>query len=408
MNTLLILGMTIGAGYLFGELVTKVGLPRVSGYILAGLALNPRITGVVPAAFVDGSDGITSFALAILTFAVGGTLALGPLRDLGKKILLLALGEAELSALLVILGGLAILPFLLPGEGGFLDTIVPLALMLGALASPTDPSATLAVIHQYRAKGMVSFSIMAAAALDDALGIINFSIATVIAAALITHSSGEIGAVFEPFLTIGGALALGAAAGLAFHFVPRWLKAEAEGLLLVLVFGLLALIYGLSTLLGLDPLLATMGMGIVVVNFTRDRDRIFRLIEEYIEPFVFVMFFTISGMLLDIGILLRYFPIVLLFVVFRSVGKLGGAYLGASLGGAAPQVRRFAGWGLIPQGGIVIGLALLLQRDPAFAPVSQILLNVIIGATVLHELIGPLTAKIAIVKSGEIPKASAP
>jgi len=119
------------------------------------------------------------------------------------------------------------------------------------------------------------------------------------------------------------------------------------------------------------------------------------------------MFFTISGMLLDVGVLLRYFPIVLLFVVFRSAGKLGGAYLGASLGRAAPQVRKFAGWGLIPQGGIVIGLALLLQRDPAFAAVGPILLNVIIGATVLHELIGPLAAKLAIVRSGEIPKTSA-
>ena len=99
---------------------------------------------------------------------------------------------------------------------------------------------------------------------------------------------------------------------------------------------------------------------------------------------------------------------VVLFVLFRSAGKLGGAYLGATLGHASPNVRRYTGWGLIPQGGIVIGLALILQRNPAFSDLSSILLNVVIGATVIHELIGPLTAKMALVRAGEIDLRSTP
>ena len=191
---------------------------RVSGYIIAGLGLNPNLTGFIPLAFVDNTDSITSLALALLTFAVGGTLAFGPLRELGKKILLIAFGEAQLSALLVILGCLATFPFLLPPTGTFMTTIVPLAVLLGSLASPTDPSATLAVIHQYKAKGLVSFSIMASAAVDDALGILNFSFGTMIATILITHSSGGMGAFIEPLVAIGGAIAVGIAAGLLFHF----------------------------------------------------------------------------------------------------------------------------------------------------------------------------------------------
>ena len=116
---------------------------------------------------------------------------------------------------------------------------------------------------------------------------------------------------------------------------------------------------------------------------------------------MFIVFFTVSGMLLDVRVLFQYLPVVLLFVVFRSVGKLAGTYLGARLGRASRAVRRYAGWGLIPQGGIVIGLALLARQEPALAPISHILLNVIIGATVIHELIGPLMAKLAITKSGE-------
>ncbi len=406
MNTLLIVGTIIGAGYLLGELASKVGLPRVSGYILAGLALNPGVTGVVSRDFVQGTDAVTSVALAILTFAVGGTLAIAPLKELGRGIIMIALGEAELAALFVILGSMIVLPFFLDKGAGFITMVVPLAVLLGALASPTDPSATLAVIHQYKAKGQVSFSIMAAAALDDAIGIINFSVGMVIASFLIAHghhvAGGGISALIKPVIEIGGALVLGVVSGLGFHYIPRLLRAESDGLLLVLIIGLLTLCYGLATAFGLDQLLATMTMGMAVVNFKASRDRIFRLLEEYIEPLVFVLFFTISGMLLDVAVLFRYFPLVLFFVLFRTAGKLTGAYLGATIGRAPQAVRRYTGFGLIPQGGIVIGLALILQREEGFADLSSILLSVVIGATVLHELIGPLTAKLAIQKAGEI------
>jgi len=405
-NTLLIIGTIIGAGYLLGELVNKVGLPRVSGYILAGLLLNPGVTGAVSLDFVRGTESVTSVALAILTFAVGGTLAIAPLKELGRGIILIALGEAELAALFVVLGSIVVLPFFLEEGAGFITMVVPLAVLLGALASPTDPSATLAVIHQYKAKGQVSFSIMAAAALDDAIGIINFSVGMVIASFLVAHGhaieGGGISALIDPIIEIGGAIGLGAVSGLGFHYIPRLLRAESDGLLLVLIVGLLTLCYGLATAFGLDQLLATMTMGMAVVNFKASRDRIFRLLEDYIEPLVFVLFFTISGMLLDIQVLFRYFPLVLFFVLFRSAGKLTGAYLGATLGRAPRAVRRYTGFGLIPQGGIVIGLALVLQREAAFVDLSNILLSVVIGATVLHELIGPLTSKLAIQKAGEI------
>ena len=406
MNGLLATGLAIMLGYIMGEVAKKIGLPRVSGYIIAGLMLNPRITGAVSTAFVDSMGTVTDLSLAILTFAIGGTLAFGPVKELGKKILFIALGEAQLSAFLVAAGCMAILPFLLHDSGGFLTTIAPLSLLLGALASPTDPSATLAVVRQYKAKGMVTFSIMAAAALDDALGILNYSLAVVVAIVLTTHHIEGVSVILEPLLDIGGALALGALTGFAFRHQPKWLRGENDGLEIALLLGTLGLCYGTAAALGLDQLLATMAMGITVVNIgsQQDRHRVFVLLEESVEPIIFIVFFTVSGMLLDVGVLFQYLPVVLLFVVFRSVGKLGGAYLGGRLGKASPEVRKYAGWGLIPQGGIVIGLALLVQQEAALEPISLILLNVIIGATVIHELIGPLAAKIAIMKAGEATK----
>jgi len=404
LNGLLATGVAIILGYIAGEIAKKAGLPRVSGYILAGLVLNPRISGFVSVQFVNSMDTTIEMSLATLTFAIGGTLAFGPLRELGKKVVLIAFGEAQISALVVTLGFLATLPFLLGESGHFLAIVAPLAILLGSLASPTDPSATLAVVRQYKAKGMVTFSIMASSAIDDALGILNYSLGSVLAIALVTHHLEGVATLLEPLIAIGGAIALGAVSGLVLRYIPRWLRGDNDGLQIALLLGLLGTCYGVSALLQLDQLLATMAMGVTVVNLgsRQERHRVFLLMEEAVEPVIFIVFFTVSGMLLDVAVLLQFWPIVLLFVLLRSIGKLAGAYLGARIGGASAAMRKYVGWGLIPQGGIVIGLALLLQREPALSSISDILLNVVIGATVIHELIGPLTAKLAIAKAGEI------
>ncbi len=405
MNTLLLVGIIIGAGFTLGEVAERLNLPRVTGYIIAGVFLNPRVFHFVPAGFMHGVDPIINVALCVLTFEVGGTLALAPLRELGKGIVYIALGEASFAALAVAVGTAITLPFLvhLPGRS-FIIAYLPIALMLGALGSPTDPSATLAVIHQYKARGPVSFSIMGVAALDDAFGIISFSMAGIIVTALTAHSVLHASAVLEPLLDIGGAILVGVLAGAAFYFLSRMLHRLPEGFSIVLVLGILTLSYGLASFFDVDELLTTMTVGITVVNIGRERDRIFRLLEDYIEPIVFVLFFTISGMYLDFDILFRFSHLVALFVIFRAVGKLSGAYVGASLARTPTAVRRYTGLGLIPQGGIVIGLALLARQETGPSVMSDILVSVIIGATIIHELIGPLVSKFALYKAGEIPQ----
>ncbi len=405
MDPLLTVGMVLALGLLLGESAQRLGFPRVAGYIVAGILLNPKITGVVPVDFLSGTDPIVNAALAIITFEVGGTLAIGPLRELGRGIVFLALGEAELAAVAILAGSILVLPFLvhLPLGTGFAAAI-PLALLLGALGSPTDPSATLAVIHQYRAKGMVSFSVMGAAAFDDALGIINFSVATAVAGILVSHSGTSAFTFLEPFLVILGSIALGVALGFLYHGVVRLLGGSEDGILIALAVTLLLLGYGLATALRFDQLLVTMAVGITVVNLRRTRPRIFQLLERHVEPLVFLLFFTLSGMYLDFAVLIRHLPVVLLFVAFRTAGKLGGAYLGATLGRAPHPVRRYTGWGLIPQGGIVIGLALTIKAIPELSQLADVLVNVIIGATVIHELVGPFAAKFALQQAGELPR----
>jgi len=404
MQPILIIGIILTSGFLMGEIASRIKLPKVTGYIIAGIILNPELFHVIPQTFSENTDVITNISLAFITFSVGGTLLLSKLKYLGKTISLITVFEAEFAFLIVTIGSLIVTPWLLPlDHAGWLTVFIPISLLFGVLASPTDPSATLAVAHEFNAKGDVTSTIMGVAAFDDAIGIFNYSIVIVAAGVLIRHQGFEFyTSVASPIIQIFGAIGVGTLFGLIFNQITRWIKRESEGIFIVILLGLLLVCFGLAKTFNFDELLATMIMGVVVVNFNSNHQKIFKILERYTEQLVFVLFFTISGMQLKFDVLADYYWLVLFFVLFRSAGKFTGTYVGAILSKASPRVKKYTAGGLIPQGGIVIGLALLIKQNPTFDQFSDILLSIIIGATVIHELIGPVIAEYSLKKAGEL------
>jgi Kef-type K+ transport system membrane component KefB len=276
---------------------------------------------------------------------------------------------------------------------------------MGALASPTDPSAMLAVTHEYKALGDVTSTIMGVAALDDVTGIMNFSVAVVLAQAMVLHEHFSVAVtVLRPVGIIFGAIGLGALFGAIFLLVMRLIYREGEGFMIVAVFALTTLCYGAARLLQVEELLSTMTMGVIVVNFSPIRDAIFSVLERYTEELVFVIFFTLSGMYLNFSVLGTSLVLVLFFIIFRFAGKFVGVYLGARLADAPQKVRRYTAGGLIPQGGIVIGLALLVKANTAFHQISDVIVSIIIGACVIHELAGPILARFSLSRAQELHK----
>ncbi|MBW2130198.1 MAG: cation:proton antiporter [Deltaproteobacteria bacterium] len=404
MNSMMTLGVVLSVGFVFGEIASKFKLPRVTGYILGGIFLNPRILPLIPGEFIKYTDLATDLSLSFITFSVGASLFFPRIRQLGKTILLITFFEAE-CALLFVAGGFLALNYAL---GPWLHLSSPtmfiaLSLLLASLASPTDPSATLAVAHEYHAKGKVSSTIMAVAGMDDIAGIINFSLCMAVGKLLLV-GSGEtlVVSLGRAVIVILGGIGTGIVFGIAFNTVTALLKKEIEGSLIVLTFSLLTLCFGLARWLHLDELLSTMAMGCVVVNFNPIREKILGMLERYTEELIFVLFFTLSGMYLDFSVLGKAWPFVLLFVALRGIGKIAGTMLGSRISRAPAGLGRHTAPGLIPQGGIVIGLALLIKAVPVFSPISDTVIAVIIGATVIHELIGPVLAKITLERAGEI------
>ncbi len=397
-------GIILFAGFIFGELASLIKLPKVTGYILAGVLLNPELIHFIPKEITIHTDFITDVSLSFITFSVGGTLLFSKIKQLGKSITLITVFEAELAFLFVFIGLFLLAPFLIHiSSASILTVYLPLALFFGALASPTDPSSTLAVMHQYKAKGKVSSTIMGVAAFDDIFGLLNFSIALSIAEVIVSGGGFEFStSIISPLYKIFGALFLGAIMGYILNRLSVFVKKETAGNLIVVIFSVLLTAFGLANYIGVDELLTTMSVGIIVVNFNPYQERIFAILTENTEELIFVLFFTLSGLQLDFSILFNYLPLALIFVILRFSGKYLGTKIGGNLSKADAKVKKYTFGGLIPQGGIVIGLALLIKQHAEFSHIADIIISVIIGATIIHEFIGPIFAKISLKKAGEI------
>lgn len=404
MDPVLVVGIIVIVGFIFGEIAIRLKLPKVTGYILAGIFLNPDIMCFMPHAVANRTNLIINLALCFITFSIGGTLQYSRLKKLGKGIIWITICEAEFAFLAVVIGFLAISRFFIHGPTiGWFSTYIPLSILVGCIASPTDPTPALAITHEYNAKGDVTSTIMGVAASDDALGIMNFSLAIVIAQSFAMNTPFSLySSIAVPLIIIFGSLLLGTLFGLLLNMVTKIVSKESEGVLIVVIFGLLSCCFGIANAFKCDALLATMVMGVIVVNFNPKHIKIFKVLERYTEELIFLVFFTVSGMQLDFSVLPTAVILIIFFVVFRGIGKVTGTICGAAIAKSSSNVKKYTAGGLIPYGGIVVGLALLMKQNPAFAGFADIIIAIVIGATIISELIGSVCVKIALKKSGEI------
>jgi len=404
-NLILAIGLILLGGFFLGLLAEKVGLPKVTGYMAAGLLLNPRLIPVVPETLPESTGPLVNLCLAFITFEVGSSLSVEKIKQFGKSLLLVSGLEAFGAFLLVFCGFLAITPFMLDSGSGhhFTSVAIPFSLLLAALAAPTDPSATMAVIHQYNAKGKVADTILGCAAFDDAFTLIIYSICFTLARTLVGDSTGSVGAVAgSAIVSIAGALAVGVAFGFVFNYLTGVLKIGGDGKLIVVLLAAVSLSFGVSTVLGFDELLSTMALGSVVANFNVEKEAVKTVVERYTEELIFVFFFVLSAMHLSLDSFGTYWHYIVAFVVLRAAGKYLGTVTGLALTGYEAKVKKFTFSGLIPQGGIVMGLALMMQKDSGFDAFSSVLVGTIMSATLIHEFIGPMAAKWGLTKAGEI------
>ena len=384
-NMLMYLAILLFAGLLFGRLVKQIKLPNVTGYLLAGLLLGPYVLGIVPADFLDSLSIISDIALAFIAFTIGCELQISYFKRAGATPIVIAILES-LMAVFVVQGVLI--------AAGYDPAF---AVLLGAIAAATAPAATVMVIKQYKARGPVTETLLSVVALDDAVALIAFGFAVTIAKVI--NGGGESLAVslMSPLWEVLLSFLIGGTIGLLFKLPLRYFK--KSGNRLIIMSGMVFASSGLAGWLGASQLLACMATGAVMYNIAEEGEDIARL-SDLVTPPIFLLFFVVSGAQLDITIIPSIGVVGILYVVFRVVGKLLGASLGARIMKAPKEVARYLGPALIPQAGVAIGLISVAQAVvPEYAPQIR---AVILCGTFIYEIIGPVITKISLTKAGEI------
>lgn len=369
-HDLLLLGIIMLLGLGAHTLGGKVHVPRVTLLLLLGALAGPALFDVIPLQASDSFELITEPTLAMVGFLLGERMSLRDLRE-GREAIVLSLTVTLVTALVMFLAVWA-----------FTGNL-PAALLLAAIATATDPAATLDVIREAGAKGPLTRVVTQVVAIDDAWGAILFSILLVFAELVAGNGNSVSELVAHGVTDVFGAMILGAAIGWPMAWLTGRLK-PGEPMLLEAA-GFVFLAAGLAGYLGVSYLLTCMTLGVVVANRARHHVRPFRSIEGVIDPF-FALFFFLAGYSLDWALLPTLGLLGLVYLLARVAGRLAGGYLGGVFARSEPVVRRYAGACMLPQAGVALGLALVATER---LPELTLLLPLVIGATVIFELAGP-------------------
>ena len=396
MNLILAVGIMIVVGFFGGLASAKLKFPMITGYIVIGVLLSPSILNIIPGETVGELNLITDVSLGIIAYLIGGSLHWADLQKLAKSITWIVPFESLGAWFLVTLVLASLGSLIIPGET-FWQTYFPMAFVIGAISCATAPAATMAIISEYRAKGPFTTTLLAVVGLDDAIAVIAFAIASGISQPLV-NDSGSI-SLYQmlgiPFVHIGESIAIGVVFAIVLMYMIR--LARTRELLLVVVLGMIMLCTGVSTYLGLSLIMANMVAGFIIINKAK-RGEMFDVVGE-IEDVVYVMFFVLAGLHFDLSVMKFAGILALLIVITRCLGKYMGVRVGAGISHAPDNVKNYLGLALLPTAGVAVGLVLLASTQ--FPTFGVVMLNAVLAATIINELIAPPLSKYAIFKAGE-------
>ena len=386
MHTFFYLGIAMVAGLVLSRVVKKLRLPNVTGYLIAGLLIGPCVLGLVPQAALDKLNIIPTIALGFIACSIGGEFKLSSIRSIGKNVIIITLFQSIMAAALV-------------------DIVLCLcgfnvseSIILGAIATATAPAATLMVVRQYKAKGELTNTLLPVVAMDDAVGLIVFAVSNAIADTLASGAQPSVYTMaVAPLIEIALSLLSGGLLGFLISLSMRFFHSRANKMCICIAGVVLGV--AIAQQFGLSDLLVCMSVGAVFANLRNDALEVMDVCDGWTPP-LFMLFFVISGAELDVGALPTVGLLGVLYIVVRSFGKYFGAYLGSVVVKASPNIRKYLGITLLPQAGVAIGMAqMVLTQLPQFGARIQ---AVVLSATLIYELVGPVATKIALTKAGEI------
>ena len=389
-TVILSIALMLFLGFAMTRITKRLRLPDVTAYILTGILIGPFCMNLIPQQVIDGMDFLSDIALAFIAFSTGEFFTLSTLKKNGMKVVVITVLEACLATVAV---------FVVTYFALGVDLVF--SIVLSALACATAPASTMMTIRQTGAHGDFVDTLLQVVALDDVVGLLEYSIAISLALAVSSGSSQlGISGVVTPIAVNLGVLALGMLFGMLLKLMmPQ--KRGTDNRLIISVSMLFAFC-GICALLGVSPLLGCMSMGTVYINLTHD-EKLFRQL-NYFTPPILLLFFVRSGLSFQLDALTNtaisvggasLLTVGGVYFITRIVGKYAGAFVGCALVRKPKRVRNYLGLALTPQAGVAIGLAALGARTLG-GDTGVALETVILASSVLYELIGPGCAKLSL------------
>ncbi len=399
----ILLGIGILGGTLGAWLFQKLHIPQVVGYLVFGLVIGGNGFSLLTEESIEALSPFTWCALGLIGFLVGGELKTGAFKKYGRQFLSILIWEG-LSAFVCVFAASSAIIFFLTGN---LAVSLAAGCIFGAIASATDPASTIDVLWEYRSRGVLTTTLIAIVALDDALAMLLYGTSTGLAGMLTGNGNSLIHQLGHTAGELGISLLAGIAGGVALLLFVRFSRLKKEPLLAVGL-GLLLLIVGAAVRFQLDAILITMAMGLVLVNFApNNASDLFRMIRQFSGP-VYVMFFVLVGARVGIADMPAWmWGLIAAYLAGRSAGKITGCFIGAKKAKAPPMVQKYSGTGILSQGGVAIGLAMMAGHHMDTIPVTgsfslgDVIITTVTTTTLAAQLLGPPMVNFSIKWAGE-------
>jgi len=380
--------LTFGGLFLIGLMADLLGrhtpLPRVTLLILCGLLIGPEGFNWLPTFIDQWFPVLTDIALAMIGFLLGQNLTRKKLKKMGRPVIGISISVMLMTASVMFLGMV------------LLGISLEMALIFAGIATATAPAPVMDVVKEVNAKGRFTNTLLGVVAIDDAWGMLMFSFLLVIAV-MISGNGHTLEALYYGLWEVSGALLLGIALGFPMAYLTSHLypgkSSQAE------VLGLVLLCAGLAEWMGVSYILSAMMMGSMVANFAkRHRHRPFEELETFEWPLL-ILFFLLAGASLSLESLMTVGWIGVGYIIFRILGRLIGAYIGSKWAACEHTKYGWMGVAMLPHAGVAIGMALVAVEQ--FPQLKEPILAVILGATILFELIGPVATRWTLIRVKE-------
>ncbi|RLC65454.1 MAG: transporter [Chloroflexi bacterium] len=385
MNIYLLVAFILILGFIFGRILRKLKLTEILAYILSGIIIGRVLNFSPPEQFSVIISGTT---LALIAYIVGLSFSFDFLKRMGKQMVIILIVQVLITVIAT--GGVVYL----------LTRDLPLSIILGSLAGATDPAGTIAVFRDLRAKGGLTDMTTALVGLDDAVVIVVYAVGIALTKMLLGAETGISFAFTDPLWEIFGGLGLGGAIGAGLSYFAKKVHLTSDNIFVISLAAAI-LCWGIAEMMEVSAMLTCMALGTAVINLNvQIGNRSNELLDNIMTP-IFVLFFAAIGMEMDFSVFYVMWPLVIMYCVGRSIGKIAGCSLGGVLARSESKIKKYLGLAMLPQAGVAMGLAFLAAQALSGYELGGKIITIMTATTVVFGLLSPPLVQYAVKKAGE-------